>query len=636
MNDDYRPVCFGGWGSLATACLLLFLLIPGACVDAAGDEESKQPDLTIAVTNLVQRRMQEDHIPGVAVTVVKDGSIVLLKGFGFANLEKRIPVDPETTVFSIASLSKPFTALSALIQVRAGTLELDRDVRQLLEFPLPRRFPEAVTVRQLLTHTSGFDDEEIGDSAGTFTELEPLGAYLTRRMPPQIAAPGTIVKYTNHGTALLGHVVELASKKAFADTIRDSVFRPLGMLSSSFSQNPDTEDDTRRATAYTLSGKKVAPVRRYFSRVPPAWGMSTTAQDMSRFLLAQLNPDAPALHGTPVGAAMLDMHDTQFRQHPKMPGVTFGFFEADMNGQRVLFHEGGMEGFTSYLFLVPDQRLGMFVVQNRRSGDLRRALTKTVIDHYFSAPTATPIPSEANSNLKPFGGTYRFNRSFYRHNLMKVLALFGVTDEVKVTPRAGTLYLDRRHAIPIGLNLFRWQDGPGLVGFGGNTNNPSTLLFSGIPLGAYVRVAWFETALFHRTILLLAFIIFSGSLLTAATKRIRKRTSAEPQAAPVEESLSRLSDLACACYVVFMAGFGAAFAMSANELQFGVSLGLRLTLGIGLIAAALTIALSAATIWNLCRGLCSARRVARSILVSIAGLATAASMAYWNILGFWF
>jgi CubicO group peptidase (beta-lactamase class C family) len=616
-NNHCRSHRFTGSRALTSVCWVLILLSSGGSYGASPAEKS--PDVTNAVTKVVERMMEKDQIPGVAVTVVKDGSVVLLKGFGFANLDKRIPVDAEKTVFSIASLSKPFTALSALIQIRQNTLTLDSDARKLVDFALPQKFAQPVTVRQLLTHTSGFDDEEIGDSARTFDELEPLGTYLPRRMPPQIAPPGTIVKYSNHGTTLLGHIVELASKKTFADTVSDTVFRPLGMTPSTFRQQPDPEIDARRATAYRLSGKKLVPVPRYFSRVSPAWGMSTTAQDMSRFLLAQLD----------AGAALPDMHSTQFRQHPKMPGVTFGFFEAEMNALRALFHEGGMEGFTSYMVLVPGQRLGMFVVQNRRSGDLRRELTKAVIDHYLPSPAASPIVAAANSNLKPFAGTYRFNRSFYQHNFMKILALFGVTDEVKVSPRGGTLYLDGRHAIPVGSNLFRWQDGPGLVGFGGTPEKPSTLLFGGIPLGAYVRIAWFETALFHRVILLLAFGVFGGSLLIAGIKRMQKARAKDDRRA---QKLSRLRNLTSACYVVFIPGFAAAFAMSANEFQFGVPLALRLVLVLGLIAAALTLVLAATTLWNLRRRPWSPR----VLFVPVASIVTMASMTYWKILGFWF
>lgn len=633
MNKYYRLGRAAGPRTVAGAYCALLLLAPGASTCAAVPEESKESDVTNAVTKVVERIMQTDHIPGVAVTVVKDGSVVLLKGFGFANLDRRIPVDPQTTVFSIASLSKPFTALTALIQVRNNSLALDADVSQLVGFALPQTFPQPVTVRQLLTHTSGFDDEEIGDSARGFGELEPIGVYLARRMPPQIAPPGTIVKYSNHGTTLLGHTIEVASKKTFADAVDDSVFRDLEMTSSTFRQQPDSGLDARRATAYRLSGKTLVPVPRYFSRVSPAWGMSTTAQDMSRFLLAQLESADSALAKTTVGAAMLDMHATQFRQHPKMPGVTFGFFEAEMNGQKALFHEGGMEGFTSYLLLVPEQRFGMFVVQNRRSGDLRRAVTKALIDHYFPSPGAPPIVAESNPNLKKFAGTYRFNRSYYQHNFMKVLALFGIADEVKVSPDASTLFLDGRHAVPIGPNLFRWQDGPGLVGFATNAGRPSTLLFSGVPLGAYVHVPWYETTSFHRAILLLAFGVFSGSLLVAGVKRMRKTPHKNGARDP---NLSRLSNLTSACYVVLIPSIGAAFALSANELQFGVPMGLRLVLVFGLIAAALTLVLVARTVWNLRRGPWRTARLARLLLVPAAAAATLASMAYWKLLGFWF
>jgi hypothetical protein len=360
--------------------------------------------------------------------------------------------------------------------------------------------------------------------------------------------------------------------------------------------------------------------------------MSTTAQDMSRFLLAQLEPGDSALAKTPVGGAMRDMYATEFRQHPKMPGVTFGFFEAEMNGQKALFHEGGMEGFTGYLLLVPEQRLGMFVVQNRRSGDLRRALTKALIDHYFPSPAAPPIVAASTANLKPFAGTYRFNRSYYQHNLMKVLALFGIADEMKVSPAADTLNLDGRYAVPVGPNLFRWQDGPGLVGFGGNAEKPSTLLFSGIPLGAYVRIPWWETATFHRVLLLLSFAVFSSSLVIGGVKRMRK---ALRKTEPGHPRLSRLSNLTSAFYVVSIPGIAAAFAMSANEFQFGVPMALRLALVLGLIAAALTVVLTASTFWNLRRGPWSAGRLAL-LAVPVAGAATMASMAYWNILGFWF
>ncbi len=194
--------------------------------------------------------MERRHAPGAIAVIVKDGQIVFEKGYGVSDLEKGTAVDPDKTLFRVASISKIITTFAALELVDQGKLDLNADINRYLKlFQIPSTFAKPVTLANLLTHTGGFDERQIGLTARLQAEQIPLGAYLQLRMPPRTVPPGEIYNYSNHGFALAGYLVESVANQPFADYVEDKVFQPLGMNHSSFDFMPSLLPNL--ATPYT-------------------------------------------------------------------------------------------------------------------------------------------------------------------------------------------------------------------------------------------------------------------------------------------------------------------------------------------------------------------------------------------------
>jgi CubicO group peptidase (beta-lactamase class C family) len=234
------------------------------------------------------QQMAEQHIPGAVFVMVKDGQVVLAKGYGTANLAQQTPVDPERTIFSVLSLSKLFTATAIMQLVEQGTLRLDADATTYLKrTQIAPTYPEPVTIAQLLTHTAGFDDdtESIGTIAATPDAMVSLHDYLAAHPPMRILPPGSRSLYSNVAYDVLGAVIEDMSGEPFVQYMDAHILRPLGMLHSSFLPHPEGSE---LAESYRYDGAQLVPMpRHYFSNTASA-GLMTTAADMAHFLMVQL------------------------------------------------------------------------------------------------------------------------------------------------------------------------------------------------------------------------------------------------------------------------------------------------------------------------------------------------------------
>jgi CubicO group peptidase (beta-lactamase class C family) len=187
-------------------------------------------ELEAFLAGLLPSLMEAHHVPGAVFVMVKDGELFFARGYGYADLETRRPVDPETTLFRVASVSKLFTATAAMQLVEQGKLDLHADVNQYLEdFEIEEAFGEPVTLHHLLTHTGGFDDRYLRSAVRIGTPIQPLGLYLAERMPPRVTPPGRILSYSNHGIALVGHLVEAVTGSSFTEYVDAQVLGPLRM-----------------------------------------------------------------------------------------------------------------------------------------------------------------------------------------------------------------------------------------------------------------------------------------------------------------------------------------------------------------------------------------------------------------------
>jgi CubicO group peptidase (beta-lactamase class C family) len=360
------------------------------------------------IDEVLPREMADLNVPGAVIAIVHDGQIALLKGYGVANKNTRAPVDPYRTVFRAGSVTKTFTAVAIMQLMEQGRLDPSRDVNTYLhDMKVPSAFGEPITASQLLTHTAGLDVTLAGTGARSADQVQPLGSYLAKNLPPRVRPPGRTIAYSNHGFTLLGHIVEQISGESYPQFMKRHVFDPLGMNSSSMEFTSDVQ--SRAATGYEprgATGHRVAPV--VHPNISPAASLNTTAADMAKFMIAQL--EGGVYDGSRIlsDSSVRLMQARHFAQDPRMPGVAWGLYESDWHGKRMLFHSGGIRGFMSAMYLWPDDRTGIFIANNGYRGDLVFVTLFNFMSRYMPAkPPPIRADPAAAPRLRRYAGFYR-------------------------------------------------------------------------------------------------------------------------------------------------------------------------------------------------------------------------------------
>ncbi len=575
--------------------------------------------------------LEQRSIPGAAFAYIYRGEILFAKGYGFADLEARLPVDPRQTRFRIASLTKLFTAAAVLQLAEEGRLHLDADVnRYLRSFRIPKMGREPVTARHLLTHTGGFDERLVGVSFRDPSLRLPLSAYLSKRMPPRVAPPGRIINYSNHGFALLGHLIEEITGRSYERYIEENILSTLGMSQSGF--DPPLERTPDFAVGYDLLKGRLQPVPiPDHSHILPAGGLLSTAADMGRFLLALSEPGlVPELLPE---RALASMHRRQHSDHPELGGVGLGFFESTHWGQRALSHTGGAQGFGSLLYLLPDHRLGFYFSTNRLVEPLLDHLPRHFLSRFFPRQKRAH-PKTAKSGVRPsgnFAGTFRNNR-YAQRTIEKLIALrgelkVGLSGEQEIALEyPGGIRLPVEPSPGDG-HLLRSKDRGVVIGFRKSGSGRITHLLMSSPgmTRVYERIRWFEGFRF-QTLLGAALLILT--LLSLVPPLF--------PGFPLPVTARWLSASIAAIHL----GFAGLLILSARDLRndywrfgFGLPPGLRLGLLLPVATTPLTLALGIVALaqWLDPSGSLTAKVYTTTAFTINAGFLL--FLRYWNLYG---
>jgi len=465
-----------------------------ASVSPPGPTDPKE--LETFLDGVIGVEMEDLHIPGAVLVAVKDGQVMVRKGYGYANAEDRTPVRPDTTLFLIASVSKLFNATAVMQLVEQGKLKLDVDVNTYLTaFKVPDTYGQPITLTNLLTHTAGFDDRSIGMNVASKDKVLPLGVYLAMRLPRRVMPPGDFISYSNHGVALSGYVVEVVSGEPFARYVDEHIFKPLGMAHSSFDMPDAWLLDKAVGYIYkdTLRREPMG-----YEQVYPAGSMVSTADDIARFMIAHLE------HGRYGEAQILapqtveEMHKIHFTHDPRLNGgIAIGFFETVRHGQTILEHGGDLPGFASHLVLFPGLRFGYFISCNADNAKLRETVSRAILDRYFpktADETAPAPPADFNDRAAKYVGFYRFNR-YARYSIEKLSSLLS---QAKVSCD-GTGYLilsvpggEPRKTVEIGPDLFMNTERGTREAYRTDASGSVTQLVT--VDGAFDKLPWYETA----------------------------------------------------------------------------------------------------------------------------------------------
>src|SRR5436305_10468138 len=201
---------------------------------ATTPHEMTSQDVSAFLDGIMPQQLAREDIAGAVISVVKDGKVLFAKGYGYSDVEKKKPVSPEDTLFRPGSISKLFTWTSVMQLVEQGKLDLDRDVNDYLDFKIPATYPKPITLRNIMTHTAGFEESVKELFVPEDAKPLPINDYLPRHIPKRIFAPGTTPAYSNYAATLAGYIVERVSGRPFNDYVTENIFNPLKMSHSTF------------------------------------------------------------------------------------------------------------------------------------------------------------------------------------------------------------------------------------------------------------------------------------------------------------------------------------------------------------------------------------------------------------------
>lgn len=388
-------------------------LIAGAVLVAAACRSSppgadEPADLGAFVDTFMAEAMAREKIPGAAFVFVKDGRVVLQRGYGMADVDAGRAADPERTVWRVGSISKVFTATAVMQLVDRGLVDLDTPIDAYVRrVAIPSNDPEPVTVRQLLDHTAGFDEIRPGTQADTREAVLPLDRFLEGKLK-RVRPPGRTIAYSTYGITLAGEMVEELSGSPFETYLQRNIWEPLGMRHASIARPADT---THLAKGYELDGETVREQPWEWYHTTPASSVNATVADMARFLEAHLGLGAIGSTRILSERSAREMQKQQATMHPSMPGYALGWCEDLVGDLRVLEHGGNMAGFSSLMVLVPSVKAGFFVVHHRENSRLRDDLKWLLLEHLYPAararrqvPSTLPPASEVHADR--FAGRY--------------------------------------------------------------------------------------------------------------------------------------------------------------------------------------------------------------------------------------
>jgi CubicO group peptidase (beta-lactamase class C family) len=415
---------------------------PTTVSDAAADGAPRltKQDLDTWLDGLLPYALARSDIAGAVVVIVKDGQVLSEKGFGYADIETHRMVDPRATLFRPGSISKLFTWTAVMQLAEQGKLNLDADVNSYLDFKIPPRDGKPITLRNLMTHTSGFEDRFKRIFADTMSLRAGLADYLKTTMPTRIYPPGEVTAYSNYGSAMAGYIVERVSGEHFEAYIERHIFEPLGMTHSTFREPLPEPLAAQLSSPYERAS---LPARPFEIVGPaPAGALSATADDMARFMIAHLQNGRLGDARILTEATAREMHTPQREIVPHLKSWTLGFIPEDRNGHVIIAHDGDSRWFHSHLSLLPDDNVGVYISLNSRRNDadtigIRHLLMQGFMDRYFPATRpARSAQSTAKAHAAEMAGYYRSSQ----RQESSFLALVGLLMPIEVTAKPdGTL-----------------------------------------------------------------------------------------------------------------------------------------------------------------------------------------------------
>lgn len=616
------------------------LLVQPAAAESPAPGLSEPTELEVFLDGVMTTQMEANHIAGAVVAVVKDGNLFFSKGYGYANLERQIPVDPARTLFRPGSVSKLFVWTAVMQQVEQGNLSLDADVNEYLDFTIPATYPEPITLKHLLSHTSGFEDISQDLFKLSEDEIHPLGEYLKTHMPARVYPPGEVGAYSNVGSALAGYIVERVTGQPFDEYVEQSIFVPLGMEHSTFRQPPEANLAPDMSRGYNFINGGYLEGGFEYVQAYPAGALSATANDLARFMIAHLQNGVYGENRILQDETARQMHRQLFTHDPRLDGMAHGFLESTVNGLRMLSHGGDTILFHTGLFLIPEQNIGLFVSANSTGAEaVGEAVMRAFMDRYYPPePAAAPLPpAEFAERITPYLGSYTLTRSNFTGFEKIVTAL---TAPIHVTLNeegylAVSIAGEVKQFVEVEPGLLQERYDPANQMVYRTNENGQMVLLPAAPF-ALIKAPWYSGSGLHSLLFIGGFLLFLGTLigwLIAFPVHLRKR-EAQPLAGRLARLVAAVFGLS---FLLFILGLLSIFldidpAYGVPRIFFTTPpmLNTVMVFPVLMLPAGLTMPVFALLAWR--NGWWRLRGRIHYALLAVVALALLWAMVYWNFL----
>jgi len=603
-----------------------------------------------ASDGIVSSVMQENHIAGLTLSVVKDGEVVLTKGYGYASLEPKKPVDPGKTLFRIGSLSKTFTWTAIMQLVERGQLDLDQDINQYLKsFQIPQSYGKPLTLNDIMAHRSGFEDGGAGYLFIREAEKVPsLRQMLAQHIPKQVRAPGEAVSYSNYATALAGLIIENLSGQSYDDYIEQHLLFPLAMRQTSFREslgetNPLGSISTELAADFSTGfnyygGRHHDHGFEFIHHFGPAGSASSSASDMARYMLAHLNNGE--LDGQRIlkVATVEKMRQRNFDDRLMMTDFAHGFFNGEVEGHAYFGHGGATSTFKTMMLIFPELNFGVFVSINQGLGTAPTYNIPTLLAKTLFPAKKILIDGKPNKEIIESGQKYVGNYMTNRRSYSKLEKIFSLVDSSANISIDKDGYLIRNQAG----NVTAWvETSPGIFS---NAENHAVMKFDIDSNGSVLRfnseaghtsmdkISYFESSNYFFMTLILS-LIFSITTLLGFYHRRRTKTSRSNGTNQATDWVGFMASLSGVLLtsVLFLVGSGLGIA----DFYVWPSSAVKLMIWVSLIASVMfaLLAINNVAVWKSAWPLM--RKLNRTVF-SVIGIATIYALWQWNLLGFYY
>jgi CubicO group peptidase (beta-lactamase class C family) len=474
-----------------------------------------------------------NDLAGIVVTVVRDEDVLFSKGYGYADVGAGTKLTPSHLIRP-GSVSKLFTWTAVMQLVESGRLNLDTDIRPLLDFDLELEYDAPVTIRDLMTHRAGFENV-VRDLIVTAPSVISNEDWLKQNIPNQIFPPGETAAYSNYGAALAGYVVERITGQPFEDYVDSSIFQPLDYRGASFRNGIDQTNSELVVKSYSLASEPEKP----YEMIPPSpsGALRISAKDIGKFMLVHLNEGKWNEKVLLQPHTVELMHNSLVENISSLPAMALGFYRADRNGIPVLAHFGDTMYHHSGLFLLPSQDVGIFVSisgsgKNDAGYELRKAILNSFVDRYFPCTDACDIDlnmfekEQSLTHANQISGNYLYSRL----GATTLLSIANIFQQLTIKSLPGgeleTPFYRKSSGVPWTwkeVSPYVWQQIGGQERLAAVVNDDGKVVNLSLshiaPFSSLIPVTLFQKSSLHLTLFAVSLLSILGSILNFAMEK---------------------------------------------------------------------------------------------------------------------